>query len=143
MMFGLGYGASCGHTAPVPQPLTPPKGAVVRKFELAAIQADIQYNRYGDHDPEGLLFVPFADVEKNRCGCGGYKPLILRANAGDWIEITLHNMLDPKNPVRYNAYPSVPLDFPYTPSNRVSLNPQFLKYHPVYSSGINVGFNDV
>ena len=30
-----------GHTVPVPQPLTPPKGAVVRKFELAAIQADI------------------------------------------------------------------------------------------------------
>ena len=53
-----------GHTAPVPQPLTPPRGAVVRKFELAAIQADIPYNRYGDHDPEGLLFVPLAELEK-------------------------------------------------------------------------------
>ena len=132
-----------GHTAPVPQPLTPPRGAVVRKFELAAIQADIPYNRYGDHDPEGLLFVPLAELEKNKCGCGAYKPLILRANAGDWIEVTLHNLIDPNHPVRYNDYPSVPLDFPHTPSNRVSLNPQFLKYHPVYSSGINVGFNDV
>ena len=37
---------------------------MVRKFELAAIQADIPYNRYGDHDPEGLLFVPLAELEK-------------------------------------------------------------------------------
>ena len=130
-----------GLTAPVPQPLTPPKGAVVRKFELAAIQADIPYNGYGDHDPEGLLFVPFPEAKKHKC-CN-YSPLILRANAGDWIEVTLHNLIDPLNPVQYNAYPSVPLDFPHTPSNCVSLNPQFLQYHPVYSSGINVGFNDV
>ena len=86
---------------------------------------------------------PLAELKKNKCGCGAYKPLILRANAGDWIEVTLHNLIDPSHPVRYNDYPSVPLDFPHTPSNRVSLNPQFLKYHPVYSSGINVGFNDV
>lgn len=82
-------------------------------------------------------------MKKHKGGCGKYTPLILRANAGDWIEIILHNMIDPDDPVRYNDYPSVPLDFPYKPSNRVSLNPQFLKYHPIYSFGINVGFNDV
>lgn len=37
--------------------LTPPPGACVRKFEIAAIQMDLEYNRYGDHDPAGLLFV--------------------------------------------------------------------------------------
>lgn len=130
-----------GHFAPVPQPLSPPAGAIVRKFELAAIQADIQYNRYGDHDPQGLLFVPLSEAKKKKCGC--HTPLILRANAGDWIEVTLHNLIDPNDPVQYNAYPSVPVDLRHTPSNRVSLNPQFLRYHPVYSSGINVGFNDV
>lgn len=46
-------------------------------------------------------------------------------------------------PIKYNDYPSVPLDFPHKPGNRVSLNPQFLKYNPVTSSGINVGYNPV
>lgn len=68
-------------------------------------------------------------------------PLILRANAGDWIEVTLHNMFDPEIPIKYHDYPSVPLDLPHKPGNRVSLNPQFLKYNPVTSSGINVGYN--
>lgn len=68
-------------------------------------------------------------------------PLILRANAGDWLEVTLHNLFDPNTPIEYNDYPSVPLDFPHIPSNRVSLNPQFLKYNPVTSSGVNVGYN--
>lgn len=67
--------------------------------------------------------------------------MILRANAGEWIEVTLHNMFDPKMPIKFNNYPSVPLDMPHEPSNRVSLNPQFLKYNPITSSGINVGYN--
>ena len=61
--------------------------------------------------------------------------------AGDWIEVTLHNLFDPKKPIKYHDYPSVPLAFPHEPSNRVSLSPQFLKYDPVCSSGINVGYN--
>lgn len=77
------------------------------------------------------------------CGKKDPVPLILRANAGDWIEVTLHNQFDPNRPVRYNDYPSVPLDFPHKPGNRVSLNPQFLKYDPIASSGINVGYNAI
>ena len=75
------------------------------------------------------------------CGKKEAVPLILRANAGDWLEVTLHNLFDPNTPIEYNDYPSVPLDFPHIPSNRVSLNPQFLKYNPVTSSGVNVGYN--
>ncbi len=77
------------------QPLIPSKGAVIRKYEIAAIQSDIQYNQYGDHDPEGLLFVPLEQANDVVCGCRRPTPLILRANAGDWIEVTLHNMFDP------------------------------------------------
>ena len=33
------------------------------------------------------------------------KPLILRANAGDWIEVTLHNLFDVNHPVQYFDYP--------------------------------------
>ena len=39
------------------------------------------------------------------CGKKEAIPLILRANAGDWIEVTLHNLFDPDNPIKYNDYP--------------------------------------
>ena len=121
--------------------MIPPEGAVVRRFEIAAIQRDIQYNRYGDHDPDGLLFVPLSQAEDIRCGRKRPIPLILRANAGDWIEVRLHNLFEKDVP--YFDYPSVPVDLKHRPSNRVSLNPQFLKYDQIQSSGLNVGYNDV
>ena len=132
----------CGFR-PIAPPRTPPVGAVVRKFEIAAIQRDLIYNCFGDHDPEGLIFVPMDQVCDVMCGKKDPIPLILRANAGDWIEVTLHNLFAPNTPIRYNDYPSVPLDFPHKPGNRVSLNPQFLKYDPIASSGINVGYNAI
>ncbi|MGN0425811.1 MAG: hypothetical protein ACI4FY_10885 [Acetatifactor sp.] len=126
----------------LPLPPCPGKHAVIRKYEVAAIQRDIPYNKHGDHDPDGLIFVPLEEAEKAKSACYNPKPLILRANAGDWIEVTLHNLFDAQNPIRYFDYPKVPLDMPHKPSMRVSLNPQFLHYDPVCDSGINVGFNN-
>ena len=79
-------------------------------FDIEAIQIPIVYNRYGDHDPDGLLFVPLEEVEAAQSGKHPYKPLILRANAGDWVEVTLHNMLDENRPIPYFDYPTVPLE---------------------------------
>lgn len=121
----------------------PPPDAVVRKFEIAAIQKDIVYNSFGDHDPEGLIFVSLEHAHDVMCGRKKPIPLILRANAGDWIEVTLHNLFDPDIQIRQNEYPSVPIAFFHVPSNRVSLSPQFLKSDPVASSGVNVGYNAV
>ena len=132
----------CGFR-PVAAPQLPPPGAVVRKFEIAAIQKDLIYNRFGDHDPEGLLFVFLDQARDVLCGCKKPIPLILRVNAGDWIEVTLHNLFDPDKPIQFNDYPSVPVDFPHGPGDRVSLSPQFLKFDPVASSGVNVGYNPV
>lgn len=123
----------------LPLPLCPGHDAKIRKYEIAAIQTDISYNRYGDHDPNGLAFVPLEDVDRALCGKYQPKPLILRANAGEWIEVTLHNLFE--TPIPYFDYPSVPVDCKHTPSMRVSLNPQFLNYDPVCDSGINVGLN--
>ncbi|MGN1083690.1 MAG: multicopper oxidase domain-containing protein, partial [Lachnospiraceae bacterium] len=58
----------CNPNKPVPFPVCPPKDGNIRKFEIAAIQTDIEYNRYGDHDPEGLLFVPLDDAEAVKSG---------------------------------------------------------------------------
>lgn len=126
----------------LPLPPCPGKDAVVRRYEVAAIQRNIPYNRHGDHDPDGLMFVPLQEADRALCGNYQPKPLILRANAGDWIEITLHNLFDPTQPVEFFDYPSVPLDMRHQPSMRVSLNPQFLNYDPVCDSGINVGYNN-
>lgn len=130
-----------GKESILPLPPCPSPGAVVRKYEVAAVQTDILYNKYGDHDPNGLIFVPLEELELVLCGKHQPKPLILRANVGDWIEVTLHNMLGPAGSIPYFAYPSVPLDQAYQPSVRVSLNPQFLQYDVWSDSGINVGFN--
>lgn len=125
----------------IPLPPYPVHDSVVRRYEIAAIQRNIPYNSHGDHDPDGLMFVPLEDVEKAMKKNYRPKPLILRANAGDWIEITLHNLFDANNPIQYFDYPRVPLDYPHKPSMRVSLNPQFLNYDPIHDSGINVGYN--
>ena len=122
-----------------PLPPCPGKDDVVRRYEIAAIQTELIYNRYGDYDPDGLIFVPLEDADRVLSGKCKPKPLILRANVGDWLEITLHNMWE--RPVPYFDYPKVPLDLKHKPSNRVSLNPQFLKYDPISDSGINVGYN--
>ena len=132
----------CG-VRPIARPQTPPDGAAVRRFEIAAIQKELVYNRFGDHDPEGLLFVPLEQARDVLCGRRRPVPLILRANAGDWIEVTLHNLFNPNVPIKFNEYPSVPVDFPHVPGDRVSLSPQFLKFDPVMSSGVNVGYNPV
>lgn len=127
----------------LPLPLCPAWDAVIRKYEVAAVQRDIRYNRYGDHDPDGLLFVPLEEAERALCDKDYQpKPLIIRANAGEWIEVTLHNLFDPQKPIPYFDYPRVPLDCEHMPSVRVSLNPQFLSYDPVKDSGINVGYNN-
>ena len=125
----------CG-IRPIAAPKAPPASAVVRKFEIAAIQKALVYNRFGDHDPEGLVFVPLEQARDVLRGCRKPVPLILRANAGDWIEVTLHNLFDPKVPIQFHDYPSVPVAFPHVPGDRVSLSPRFLKFDPVASSGV-------
>lgn len=124
----------------IPLPPCPGKDSIVRHYEIAAIQRGISYNCHGDHDPNGLLFIPLKDADKARQDNYRPKPLILRANAGDWIEITLHNLFD--EPIPYFDYPRVPLNMEHKPSMRVSLNPQFLHYDLICDSGINVGYNN-
>ena len=124
-----------------PLPPCPGRNDVVRRYEVAAVQTKLVYNRYGDHDPDGLIFVPLEDVDLVFAGKYSPKPLILRANVGDWLEVTLYNLWDPDHPVPYYDYPRVPLEMKHKPSSRVSLNPQFLQYDPVCDSGINVGYN--
>lgn len=113
--------------------------APVRRYEIAAIQLDIRYNKYNDHDPNGLIFVPLEDVDAVLDEKKEPKPLILRANRGDIIKVTLHNKIT--TPIPYFDYPFVPLECYHTPSMRVSIAPQFLYHNNVKFSGVNVGYH--
>ena len=55
----------------MPLPPCPGKNDVVRRYEVAAVQTNLIYNRYGDHDPDGLIFVPLKDVDGVLSGRAG------------------------------------------------------------------------
>lgn len=93
---------------------SPNKGDIIRTYEAAAVQLK--------HNPGKPLFVPLPPGGGRRHSIHKAKPLVLHANAGDWIELTLHNQME-------------------TSPLRVSLSPESMSFDPVYHSGINVGCN--
>lgn len=116
-----------------------PVDANIRKYNIVAIQKNIVYNDYYDHDPNGLLFVLEEYEKKVLKEKFNPKPLILRANAGDCIEITLTNHL--YKPIEQDQHPQVPVESEFPPSNRVSIHAQLLKYDVLGSDGATVGYN--
>ena len=85
-------------------PGTPcPTRAPLKTFDVQAIDVDIPLNRFGDHDPNGKMFVLSKDVdavreaERTRHVSIGQKendpiqPLVIRANLGDCVQITFTN----------------------------------------------------
>ncbi|MGN0677137.1 MAG: multicopper oxidase domain-containing protein, partial [Ruminococcus sp.] len=108
-----------------------PKQTFVRTFDIEAISIPIVYNKYGDHDPNGMLYVLKKDSERIQQRAREnfemnppqpYKevqPLVIRANAGDEIHINFYNRLD----------------------RRVSMHVQGLRYDVMTSDGANVGNN--
>ena len=138
-------------TQPLPSKTgTPPPKAVspgnpfpchtkVHHYDVAAIQKDILYNRFGDHDPYGMVFVPLEDVNDILSGTKNPKPLILTVNAGEGIELTLYNYM----PSQLNVpqFPEVPVQVPWLYSPRVSMNSQGAEYDVLGSDGATIGFN--
>jgi FtsP/CotA-like multicopper oxidase with cupredoxin domain len=91
--------AAAGAGAGLPCPASAP----VKAFDVQAIDVDIPLNRFGDHDPQGKMYVLGKDVaavraeEKTQHVSIGLKdndaiqPLVIRANLGDCVEITFTN----------------------------------------------------
>lgn len=103
--------------------------------------------------PRGLMYVYTDDLEEvsgqRRLKDGvPVEPLILRAKAGECIEVYLKNEIPPYSDVftqslQYaqpmNGLPGVPLGV--FPSKLVGLHPQLLSYDAATSTGSNIGFN--
>jgi manganese oxidase len=155
----------CEFPEPTPPDVSPcPTGAPLKTFDVVAINKDIVYNRAGDHDPNGLMYVLSQDVTAVRNGTKQPEPLVIRVNSGDCIKVNLRNDLDPARMVPHCheaiepgqlgfregvlAFPAcidepprnevnVPGFRPFPVSARVSMRPQLVKYH-AQSGGTNV-----
>jgi len=106
--------------------------------------------------PVGVLYVRSEDLDpggKLKAGVP-VEPLILRANAGDCIEVNLTNALDPSSQVFQEQFSlASPFDslrvspadgkpvFPTKMSKVVGLHPQLLSYDSARSNGMNIGWN--
>lgn len=111
----------------------------VRRYHIAAIHTDIIYNKFLDHDPYGITFVPYEDVEKVQKGEWNPKPLILTVNAGDTVEIELTNLLPERLDIP--QFPEVEVQKPWPYSNQIGLHSQNAIYDVRTSDGVNVGYN--
>ena len=140
-----------------------PKLAPVRTFAVSAVRADralpgntLTYNRREMHkgtihDPTAILYVRDSDLDAN----GRLKtdvpiePLVLRAAAGDCINIQLTNRLpagDQADLDGWNTLPMIVRQFNNNhirPSSNVGLHPQLVFFDVTRSDGQNVGSNPV
>lgn len=119
-----------------------PPGATVRKFDVTAFMKDIQYNKFGDHDPFGMMFSLTQDYLAIKSGKKAAEPLVIRANEGECIQVALSNQL-PLDPPENKADPALLMagQVTWQNSNRVSLHPQMVQYDMQGSDGATIGFN--
>jgi manganese oxidase len=132
-----------------------PVGAPERPYSVSARLARdllpggaLVYNeRSKIKDPNAILFVEQSDVAAYQSGAKKPEPLILRANAGDCIKVTLTNMLPevlPEGP-SWNQLPPIAPGFNFNQvktSNRVSLHAQLVAINTFKDDGANVGYNE-
>jgi hypothetical protein len=131
-----------------------PAGAPTRQYNVSAILARdvvaggklVYSNDFGIADPNAILFVNDLDIPIFQSGAIRPEPLILRAAAGDCINVTFTNRLPndvPEQP-SWNEMPPIVNKFNFNQvktSNRVGLHPQLVFFDPATSDGANVGFN--
>jgi hypothetical protein len=137
---------------------TCPANAPTKSFKITAVTAQkalpggkILFNSRGQtlFNDLGVLYVRSEDLDgTGKLNAGvPIEPLILRANAGDCINITLTNALDPASNV-FSPQFSLPPPFNglAQPSLKkmsgfVGLHPQLLGYDAARNTGMNIGWN--
>lgn len=102
-----------------------------REFSIEAIQIPIVYNKYGDYDPDGLLYVRKEDSGRIREEAlrrfhlsppqpyEEVHPMVLRVNRGDRVKVRFYNSLN----------------------RRLSIHVQGMTYDVHTSDGTSVGYN--
>jgi len=102
------------------------------------------------NDPTAILYVQKADLDPAGVLKPGIalEPLVLRANAGDCIKVTLTNGLPAIGPLPdldgFSMLPMLVEKFnmnQLATSKRVGLHPQLVSYNPRNSDGMEIGLN--
>ncbi len=106
------------------------------------------------HNSMGIMYVRAEDLVSSTPNTPGYgklkpgapiEPLVLRANAGDCIEVNLTNYIDPNSDIFDAKFKwAAPFDsatYQRAPSMKVGLHPQLVAYDGALSNGFNVGWN--
>ncbi|WP_102027559.1 multicopper oxidase domain-containing protein [Salirhabdus sp. Marseille-P4669] len=125
-------------------PLNAPANAPVKKFDIVAFHTPITYSKWGEHDPFGIVFALRKDMDDILSGRKNPEPLIIRANRGDIVEVSLTSYLEfEKFPFQDGIWPYPPVKEQafYPPSVRISLHSQLISYDVKTSAGETVGFN--
>lgn len=138
--------AEATETAPAETTAACSPASADREYDVAAISVAIPYNRFGDVDPHGMVYVleqdraamenwarpladdPAADPARNRRLRP--RPLVLRANEGECVSVTFTNRLDP------TALAGAVTD------PRASLHVSGVAYDAGTSDGGAVGYNE-
>ena len=127
---------------------------VNRKYGVTAILARdlvpggrVYYsNRANIFDPNAILLVEDSNLDALSTGAMRPEPLILRANAGECIAVTLKSKLPDQLPenLSWNMVPMIVNYFNFNQvrtSNRVGLHSQLVAVNTFSDDGANVGFN--
>ncbi|MGN0700948.1 MAG: multicopper oxidase domain-containing protein [Oscillospiraceae bacterium] len=108
-----------------------PNTSQKRVYDIEAISLPVVYNKYGDYDPNGMIYVLKQDSERIRKKAAELfslpvpqpyeevRPLVIRANVGDTVQINFQNRLN----------------------RPASIHVQGLCYDVFTSDGANVGYN--
>ncbi|MGM9537660.1 MAG: multicopper oxidase domain-containing protein [Candidatus Onthomonas sp.] len=108
-----------------------PSTGQLRVYDIEAISLPIVYNRFGDHDPNGMLHVLGQDSKRIQREARKrfsfpvpqpyeeVRPLVIRANVGGTVQINFENKLE----------------------RRASIHVQGLSYNVLTSDGADVGFH--
>jgi len=102
------------------------------------------------YDPDGLVYV-LEDGNGKLLPPKNPEPLVLRANAGDWIQVTLTNYFRPADSVfitnqqaaRVGQYTTPYNSMPVLTSTSVGLHPQLVAFDVTSANGVNAGLNPV
>jgi len=130
-----------------------PKGTLIYHPRITSVKNPITGEVHSGplHDPTAILYLLTSDIDPLTGKLKSdvpIEPLILRANAGDCIQVTLNNRLlaNPPDLAGFSTLPMIVNNFnanQVAPSNQVGLHPQLVFFDVTRSDGANVGFNPV
>ncbi|MEM7258070.1 MAG: hypothetical protein AAF404_11860, partial [Pseudomonadota bacterium] len=147
--------ASLSNNPPAPpdnaEVFLPQPGDVIREFIIGVVTTCPAKDKNGKKITPQLRYVQLDEPFYEGCVPVDTPPMVLRASAGEWINIALYNGIDEATADEFGAdwrqdngsnASSDVIKF-VNGSVHVGLNPRLLSYDASRSSGLNVGINSL